>query len=116
MTTVRIRFLTFSVRYRLTRWFKERAIGFALWMEGLVFNPIFWASQHGHEWIVDVLGPLHWWIQDHVVYPICDRCYEGSQTEIEQGVEFAEDYPLGSKNDWLSPFQRMIANERILPL
>lgn len=117
MTSTPIRFLLFCVWYRLTRWFKERSLGFALWADRLAFNPIFWASQHGYERIADVLCLLHWWIQDHVVDPIWSRCYEGSWTEIELGIEFVEDeLRYGGSNDWLSPFQRMIANERILPL
>ena len=58
--------------------------------------------------MADHLFPLYWAIEDATTWMFC-KAYPGSLTEIEQAWDHADE-------DWLNDFQKMIVQERILPI
>lgn len=65
-------------------------------------------SDRWPSWLSRLAHELHWAMMDISGDRIV-QAMEGSREEIDMAFEHADE-------DWLSPFQRMVVNERILPL
>jgi hypothetical protein len=92
----------------------EKAWAVKTWMIGMAFRiedaglALAVMSDRWPGWRCYLVHRFYWWLTDatHAMY--C-RAEAGSREEIEMAFEHADE-------DWLSPFQRMVVNERILPL
>ena len=87
---------------------KTRQIGWACEVMNRASDVIGWIDRHLPMCISDVLFHVYWWV-DAKALNYFQRAYQGSWEEIEQAWEFADE-------NWLSRFQKMVVNERILPL
>lgn len=66
-----------------------------------------WTDHHFSTSVCDLLYRLYWLLDD-LLKEWFNRAYEGSWSEIEQAWEFSDE-------DWLTDFQRLVADGRILP-
>jgi len=93
---------------RKTFAWKTRQIGWACEIINRASSVIWWIDHHAPHWVSDPLYRVYWRLDAWASDWFC-RAYEGSEEEIQDAWEHEDE-------DWLNPFQRMIANGRILPL
>jgi len=87
---------------------KTRQIGWACEVMNRASDVICLIDKHMPQRIADVLFHAYWWIDAKASNYFC-RAYEGSWEEIRDAWDHADE-------TWLSRFQKMVVNERILPL
>jgi hypothetical protein len=92
---------------KLWAW-KSRQIGWACDIMNAASSVMDWIDRHTPQWISDRLLRAYWFVDD-LAGSWFASAYDGSWEEIRDAWNHAEE-------DWLSPFQKMVANERILPL
>lgn len=87
---------------------KTRQLNLAVIIMQLSSDLIWWIDLHMPQW---VSGPLYrvYWLVDGLASALFARAYEGSIEEINDAWDHEDE-------DWLSPFQRMVADGKILPL
>jgi len=93
---------------RKTFAWKTRQIGWACETMNRASDAIGWIDRHAPTWLADLLYHVYWNVDAWAsAWFAC--AYQGSREEIHDAWEHEDE-------DWLSPFQRMVADGRILPL
>jgi hypothetical protein len=107
--------MNWRTKVRIQFWIKARVMAFALTLDAWFFNTIVWLDAHAPR-VGDLFCHVRWAFEARVFDPLFAWSYDGSEQEIQDAWEHGDDTKKYGSYDWLSPFQRMIANERILPL
>ncbi len=87
---------------------KTRQIGRACRIMNRASAAIGWIEIHAPQWLSGLLYRVYWRVDDWASDRF-SRAYPGSIEEIRDAWEHQDE-------DWLSPFQRKVADGRILPL
>jgi hypothetical protein len=87
---------------------KDRQLTLLCALSNRIGSCVSWLDAHCPECVMGRLFPLYWRIEAEIGRR-WSFAYQGSLEEIEQAWEFPDE-------DWLSPFQKAIVRERILPL
>jgi hypothetical protein len=87
---------------------KTRQIDWACEVMNRASSVIWWIDRHAPSCVSGLMYHLYWFIDDAASAWFA-RAYQGSWEEIADAWEHEDE-------DWLSPFQRLVADGRILPL
>ena len=105
-----------STKVHIRFWIKETVLTLLLAIDSWFFNAQLWLERHAPE-AGDLFCHLRWAFEQRVFSPMFAWAYSGSIREIEDAFEFSfDEMQYGCRHDWLTPFQRKVAEGRILPL